>query len=80
MHKQRYDKTIYWQGKSGSWLKKVRQVARFQLVGDVANLLPLYLEGDTLGLYMEMDEDDQRDMHQIEVWLKEVFINEPTGS
>ena len=41
------------------WLKKVRLVARLQLVDDVASLLPLYQEGDALALYTEMKEEDQ---------------------
>ena len=40
------------------WLKKMRLVAKLQLVDDVASLLPLYLEGDALTLYMEMEEGD----------------------
>lgn len=43
------------------WLKKVR------LMDDVANLLPLYT--------LEMDENDQRNINQIEARLKEVFTN-----
>lgn len=48
-------------------------MTKLQLVDDVTNLLPLYLEGDTLVLNKEMDEDNQRDINQIEAQLKEVF-------
>ena len=44
-------------------------------VDDVASLLPLYLEGDALVLYMEMEETSQRDIDQIESRLKEVFTD-----
>ena len=54
--------------------KKVRVVARLQLVDDVASLLPLYLEGDTLALYMKMKED-QKDNCLIEARLKEEFTD-----
>lgn len=45
-------------------------MAKLLLVDDVASLLPLYLEGDTLALYMEMDEENQRDINQIEAQLE----------
>ena len=57
------------------WLKKVRLVPRLQHVDDVASLLPLYLEGDALALYMEMKEEDQKDISLIEAWLKEAFTD-----
>ena len=55
-----------------AWLKKVRLVARLQ---NVDSLLPLYLEGDALALYMEMEETSQRDIEQIESQLKEAFTD-----
>ena len=42
-----------------AWIKKVKLVARLKRVNDVASLLPLYLEGDALALYLEMSDDDQ---------------------
>ena len=53
-----------------AWLKKLRLVVRLQQVDDVASLLLLYLEGDALVLYMEMDEDDQKKIDLIEACLK----------
>ena len=35
----------------------VQLVAKLQKIDDVASLLPIYLEGDALQLYLEMDED-----------------------
>ena len=58
-----------------AWLKKVRLVARLQNMDDVASLLPLYLEGDALALYMEMEETSQRDIEQTESQLKETFTD-----
>ena len=48
-------------------------MARLQHVDDVASLLPLYLEGEALALYMEMKEEDQKDISLIEARLKEAF-------
>ena len=56
--------------------KKVKLVARLQHVDDVASLLPLYLEGDALALYMEMKEEDQKDISLIEARLKEAFTDD----
>ena len=55
------------------WLKKVRLVAKLQQVDDVASLLPLYLKGDALALYMEMEDNNQKQIEQIEARLKEAF-------
>ena len=55
-------KPFFGEGDVVAWLKKVRLVARLQNVDDVASLLPLYLEGDALALYMEMEEASQRDI------------------
>ena len=58
------------------WLKKVWLVVKLQQVNDVVSLLPLYLKGDELALYMEMEEDDQKQIEQIEVQLKEAFTDD----
>ena len=58
-----------------AWLKKVRLVARLQHVDDVTSLLPLYLEGDALALYMEMKEEDQKDISLIKARLKKAFMD-----
>ena len=59
-----------------AWLKKVRLVAKLQQVDDVASLLPLYLEGGALALYMEMEDDDQKRIEQIEARLKDAFTDD----
>ena len=53
-------KPFFGEGDVVAWLKKVRLMAKLQQVDDVACLLPWYLEGDALALYMEMEEDDQK--------------------
>ena len=58
-----------------AWLKKVRLVTRLQLVDNVISLLPLYLERDALALYMEMKEEDQKDISLIKARLKEAFTD-----
>ena len=64
------------EGDVEAWLKKVRLVAKLQQVDNVASLLPFYLEGDALALYMEMDEDNQKWIEQIEARLKEAFTDD----
>ena len=63
------------EGDEVAWLKKVRLVARLQHVNDIASLLPLYLEGDALALYMEMKEEDQKGISLIEARLQEPFTD-----
>ena len=48
-------------------------MARLQHVDDITSLLPLYQEGDALTLFMEMKEEDQKDISLIEARLKEAF-------
>ena len=62
-------------GNMVAWLKKVRFVVKLQQMDDVASLLPLYLEGDALALYMEMEEN-QKQIEQIKARLKEVFTDD----
>ena len=42
-------------------------------IKDIASFIPLYLEGDTLELYLERSEDDQLDAGKIEGRLEEAF-------
>ena len=69
-------KPFYGDGDVVVWLKKVQLVARLQKIDDMASLLPLYLEGDALQLYLEMDEDQQTNIDLIESQLKETFLDE----
>jgi len=49
-----------------AWLKKVRLVAKLQKITELESFLPLYLEGEALYLYLEMDESDQLVVDEIE--------------
>ena len=62
-------------GDAVAWLKKVQLVARFWKIDDVASLLPLYLEEDTLQLYLEMDKDQKTNINLIESQLKKAFLD-----
>lgn len=55
-----------------AWLK-VRLVTRVQKIEDVTRPLPLYFEGDTLKLHLEMEKDQQMNIDLIEAWLKGPF-------
>ena len=60
-----------------AWLAKAKLVARLAKITDLANFLPLYLEGDALALYLEMGEMEQGNIHRIEAKLKEAFTDGP---
>ena len=55
------------------WLAKLKMVARLQKIEDVATLIPLYLEGNALSVYLEMNEAEQADADFIEARLKTAF-------
>ena len=73
-------KTFSGEGDVVAWLKKIQLVARLQKLEDRASFLPLYLEGDALNLYLEMKEDDQKDVGKIEARLKAAFTEGPIAS
>lgn len=60
-----------------AWIKKVKLVAKLKGVEDVASLLPLYLEGDALALYLELGETEQLNLRSIEEKLKTAFADGP---
>ena len=59
-----------------AWLKKIQLVAKLQKFTDLASFLPLYLEGEALALYLEMDSTDQLDIEEIEKRLKVAFSDD----
>ena len=59
-----------------AWLKKVRLVAKLQKITELESFLPLYLEGEGLALYLEMDESDQLVVDEIEKRLKAAFSDD----
>lgn len=63
-----------------AWLTKMRLVSKLKNIEDRASFLPLYLEGDALKLYLEMPEDDAKDITKIEARLKAAFTAGPVES
>ena len=60
-----------------AWLQKIKLVSKLSKVEEIQNLIPLYLEGSALAVYMEMSEDDKRSAEKIEERLKEVYTDGP---
>ena len=58
-------------------MQKIKLVAKLKKISDVASFVPLYLEGDALALYLEMNEEDQKSLTKIEDRLKEAFTDGP---
>ena len=58
-------KPFHGDGDVVAWLKKVLLLVRLQKIDDIASLLSLYLKGDALQLYLEMDEDQQTNINLI---------------
>ena len=56
-----------------AWIEKVKLVAKLAGVVDIATLLPLYLEGSALSVYLEMSEKEREDAKSIIARLKEVY-------
>lgn len=42
-----------------AWIKKVNLVAKLQKITNTACFIPLFLEGDALALYLQMEDSDQ---------------------
>ena len=64
------------EGNVVAWLKKVSLVAKLQKITDLASFLPLFLEGDALALYLEMNESDQGDADKVQEKLKLAFSDD----
>lgn len=65
------------EGELVAWLKKVKLVAKLQKISDLASFMPLYLEGNALAIYLEMEEEDQANAAKIEARLTEAFSDGP---
>ena len=57
------------------WLKKIELVAKLTKVEDEALFIPLYLEGGTLAMYLEMSDADQSSAAAIKDKLKEALCD-----
>ena len=60
-----------------AWVTKVKLVAKLKKVDNVADFLPLFLEGNALALYLELSESEQASALQIEAKLLEAFADGP---
>ena len=60
-----------------AWIKKVELVAKLQKIEDVATVIPLFLEGDALAMYLEMSDRDQEDAERIRLKLTKAFAEGP---
>lgn len=60
-----------------AWLKKVKLVAKLSKVTNLADFIPLFLEGSALAVYLEMTEEEQVDADAIEKKLIEAFTDGP---
>ena len=60
-----------------AWIKKVELVAKLQKVTDLASFLPLFLEGDALALFLQMEASDQADPEKIKDKLLNAFSDGP---
>ena len=65
------------QGDIVAWLTKEKQVTELQHKTEVVKLILLYLEGQWLALYLEMNERDWMDHRVIESMLIKAFTNGP---
>ena len=56
-----------------AWLAKVELVAKLTKTSDVASLIPLYLEGGALAVYLELSTGDQEDLTKLKKALMKGF-------
>ena len=56
-----------------AWLAKVELVAKLTKTTDVASLIPLYLEGGALAVYLELAPDVQQDSTKLKKALLKAF-------
>jgi len=56
-----------------AWLSKIELVAKLTKTADLARLIPLYLEGGALAVYLEMSTDVQEDVEKLKKGLTRAF-------
>jgi hypothetical protein len=64
-------------GDLGAWLRKFKMVVKLQKLGNLHEVLPLFLEGPAFACYEEMDPANQDDAVRIEEALLEAFSVNP---
>ena len=62
-------------GDVSAWLAKVDLVAKLTKTEDVSSLIPLYLEGGALAVYLEMDDSDKTDASRLKKGLMRAFAD-----
>ena len=70
---ERMIKPFSGEGDIQAWLTKVELVARLTDIEDVASLIPLYLEGGALAVYLEMPKTEQSDLKSLKKRLTQAF-------
>ena len=61
------------QGNISQWLVKLKLVTKMQKLGELQNVIPLFLEGSAFTVYNQMNEDGKRDAVAIENALIQAF-------
>ena len=56
-----------------NWLKKLKLVVKLKKIGDLASVIPLFLEGPAFEVYDQMAEGDKEDASRIENVLLAAF-------
>lgn len=62
-------------GDFATWIAKVKVVARLKGMEEYVDIIPLYLEGPALEIYLEMSERDKMDGRAVERRLREIFTD-----
>ena len=60
-------------GNVAVWIKKAKLVAKAKKIKDLADFLPLYLDGQAFCVYDEMSDGDKEDADKIETTLRAAF-------
>lgn len=63
-----------------AWFTKVELIADINNVTKIASLIPVFLEGDALAIYLEMKKEDRKDLDKIKTRLQEAFADSPVKS
>lgn len=60
-----------------TWVKKFQMVAQAKELGDIATLMPLFLDGSAYAVYEEMAPGDKKSVDKIEATLFKAFALDP---
>ena len=70
---ERMIKPFSGEGDVRAWLTKVELVARLTDIKEVASLIPLYLEGGALAVYLEMPDKERSNLETLKKGLTQAF-------